>query len=175
MKVGNQIAWITAGLLFGTTLIGIICNRPAGKIPKTKNLVYHYTDSLKFTETSTAAQPKVLETRKPEAKKIREKTTKPPSTNNTHAPRKIKEREIMSHMNNYFPDKTVSVEFVAFKRPDAEVVSVKNRIITILRKNGYKNIDQKFHVKTDAIIPEKIVLDTISGKHSICFSIPPVN
>ena len=175
MKVGNQIAWITAGILFGSTLIGMICNRPAHKIPAANSMVYHYTDSPKFTSTSLSAQPKISAPLKGETKTNNEKTSKSlTSNNNIYAP-KIREREIMAHMNNYFPDKTISVEFVAFKHPDAEVITVKNRIIAILRKNGYKNIDVKFHVKTGAIIPEKIVLDTISGKHSICFSIPPVN
>ena len=81
----------------------------------------------------------------------------------------------MRDMNKYFPDKTLSVEFVAFDGTDAEVISVKNRITAILRKNGYKNIEEKFHLKSGAIVPEKIVLDTIPGKHSIYFAIPPAN
>ena len=50
-------------------------------------------------------------------------------------------------MNKYFPDKTLSVEFVAFGGADAEVTSVKNRITAILKKNGYKNIEEKFHLQ----------------------------
>ena len=89
--------------------------------------------------------------------------------------RKISEREIMFDMNKYFPDKTLSVEFVAFNGADIEVTSVKNRITAILRKNGYKNIEEKFHLKMGTILPEKIVLDSVPGKHSICFEIPPAN
>ncbi|HZZ75911.1 MAG TPA: hypothetical protein VFE04_08295, partial [Puia sp.] len=148
---------------------------PARKIPTTNSMVYHSTDSPKFKSNSVSAQPKISSPLKGETKTIHQKIFKSPSLNNIHSPRKIREKEIMSHMTRYFPDKTISVEFVAFNRLDAEAISVKNRIIEILRKNGYKNIDKKFHVKTNAIIPEKIVLDTVSGKHSICFSIPPVN
>ena len=90
-------------------------------------------------------------------------------------PRKISEREIMYDMNKYFPDRTLSVEFVTFYRADIEVTSVKNKITSILRKNGYKNIEEKFRIKMGAVLPEKIVLDSVPGKHSICFEIPPAN
>jgi hypothetical protein len=175
MKVGVQIAWLTGGLLFVSILTGIICNRSTGKIQTTNNTVYNYKDSPKPKVNNTVGQRKISEPLKTHPKAIAEKKAKSSSKHIIHTPRKIREREIMSDMNKYFPDKTYSVQFVAFDKADAEVISVKNRIAFILRKNGYKNIEEKFHLKTGAIVPEKIVLDTIPGKHSICFSIPPAN
>jgi len=175
IRVGIQLAWITGGLLFATTIIGIICNRSTGKIRTINNTVYNYLDSPKPKIMNAPVQQKISETLKSAPKAIHEKKVKSSSNYNIHAPRKISEKEIMTDMNTYFPDKTLSVEFVAFDGADAEVTSVKNRITTILRKNGYKNIEEKFHLKMGAIVPEKIVLDTIPGKHSIYFAIPPAN
>ncbi|HET6999989.1 MAG TPA: hypothetical protein VFI33_01715 [Puia sp.] len=175
MKVGVQIAWLTGGLLFVSILTGIICNRSTGKIQTANNTVYNYIDSPKLKVNNTVVNQKISEPSNPPPKVIPAKTSKSSSKYNIHAPRKISEKEIMSDMKKYFPDKTISVEFVAFDRADAEVTHVKNRIAFILRKNGYKNIEEKFHLKTGAVVPEKIVLDTIPGKHSISFSIPPAN
>src|SRR6476660_5252891 len=117
-RVGGQIAWITGGLLFGSTIIGIICNRSTVKVRTTDNNVYNYTDSQRLKLVNTAVHGKTSEPLK-QVKAIHEKKLKSSSTYNIHSPRKIREREIMSHMNKYFPDKTISVQFVAFNRADA--------------------------------------------------------
>jgi len=175
MKVGVQIAWLTGSLLFVSFITGIICNRSTSKIQIINNTVYDYLDSPKFKASTSPLQQKTSDPLKSAAKPIPAKSVKPPSKRDVYAHRKITEKEIMRHMNKYFPDKTISVQFVAFEKANAEVTSVKNRIAAILRKNGYKNIEEKFHLKTGAIVPEKIVLDTVAGKHSISFSIPPAH
>ncbi len=175
LRVGIQLAWLTVGLLLATIIMGILCNRSNGKIRTINNTVYNYLDSPKLKVMNAPVQQKTSGTLKPVAKAIHENKTRFSSKYNIHTPRKISEKEIMRDMNKYFPDKTLAVEFVAFEGADAEVISVKNRITTILRKNGYKNIEEKFHLKLGAIVPEKIVLDTIPGKHSIYFAIPPAN
>lgn len=183
MRVGVQIAWVTGGLLLASNIIGLICHQSTGKNLIINHTTYNYPDSQKFMIYHV--HRKIRDTLKKVAKAgtekkvmsiskygIKKNTKKAPTK---MAPRKISEKEIISDMNKYFPDKTLTVEFVAFDRADAEVTSVKNRITTILRKNGYKNIDEKFHLKTGAILPEKIVLDSNPEKHSICFEIPPAN
>ena len=184
-RVGVQIAWVTGGLLFASNIIGLICNKSTGKNQIINNTVYKNLDSPKEKFMSYQVQKKIPDTLKIVEKVNHKKKVKPSSKYDIHdhtikasakiAHRKISEKEIISDMKKYFPDKTLSVEFVAFDGVNAEITSVKNRITSILRKNGYKNIDEKFHLKIGAILPEKIVLDTIPGKHSICFAIPPAN
>jgi|GEM_PF-3739249 len=174
-RVGVEIAWITGGLLFASAITGIICNRSKGKIQTNNSPVYNYIDSPKLKVVTAPVEHKISGPLKSPTKPIHNKMVKSGSKYDIHAPRKITEKEIMSDMNKYFPDKTLSVEFVAFGGADAEVTSVKNRITAILKKNGYKNIEEKFHLKMGAIVPEKIVLDTIPGKHSIYFAIPPAH
>ncbi len=185
MRVGFKIAWVTGGLLFASNIIGLVCNKSTGKNQAINSTAYNYLNIPKHTYSAAPIQQKISDTLKPVAKTIHKKKIKPSSNddipgNAIKAPtkmvhRKISEREIMFDMNKYFPDKTLSVEFVAFNGADIEVTSVKNRITAILRKNGYKNIEEKFHLKMGTILPEKIVLDSVPGKHSICFEIPPAN
>jgi hypothetical protein len=185
VKAGVKIAWVTGGLLFASNIIGLICNRSTGKNQIINSTVYNYSDSPNQKLISYHVQQKIPDTSKIVAKDNRKKKIKSSSKYDIHdnsikAPnkitsRKISEKEIMRDMNKYFPDKTLSVEFVAFDGADAEVTSVRNQITRILRKNGYKNIEEKFHLKMGAILPEKIVLDSNPGKHSISFAIPPAN
>jgi hypothetical protein len=172
-KVGVQIAWITGGLLFGTTAIGIVCKKSTGKLHTINTTVYNYPDSSNSKINTTPVRPKIADSLQSAARPVHNNAVKFASKNTIHTHRKIREKEIMSDMNRYFPDRTISVEFIAFDKTDAEVTAVKNRISAILRKNGYKNIQEKFRLKTGAVVPEKIVLDTVPGKHSICFAIPP--
>src|ERR1700748_2001482 len=151
MRVGIQIAWLTGALLIVSIITGIICNRSTGKIQSANSTVYNYVDTLKFKVINTAVQLKTSDPLKAVPKPVNKRKVKSFSKYNIHSPRKIREKEIMSDMNRYFPDRTISVQFVAFNRADAEVTSVKNRIIAILKKNGYKNIEDKFHFKTGAI------------------------
>ena len=185
MRAGVKVAWVTGGLLFASNLIGLICNKSTGKNQIVSNTVYNYLDSPNKKLMSYHVQQKISDTLKIVAKVNHKKKVKSSLKHDKYdhsikaptklTPRKISEKEIMPDMNKYFPDKTLSVEFVAFDRADAELASVKNQITSILRKNGYKNIDEKFHLKTGAILPEKIVLDSNPDKHSICFAIPPAN
>ncbi len=185
MRVGIKIAWVTGGLLFASNIIGLVCNKSTGKNQAINSTAYNYLNIPKHALSALPIQQKIPDTLKPVAKVIDKKKVKSSSNDNIHgntikAPtkmvhRKISEKEIMFDMNKYFPDRTLSVEFVAFNGADVEVTSVKNRITAILRKNGYKNIEEKFHLKMGTILPEKIVLDSVPGKHSICFEIPPAN
>ena len=185
MRVGVMIAWVTGGLLFASNIIGLVCNKSTGKNQAMNSTAYNYLNIPKHTYSAPPFQQKIPDTSKSGAKVIQKKKIKSSSKNDNYdntnktptkkVPRKISEREIMFDMNKYFPDRTLSVEFVAFNGADVEVTSVKNQITAILRKNGYKNIEEKFHLKMGAILPEKIVLDSVPGKHSICFEIPPAN
>lgn len=175
MKAGVQVAWITGAFIFASMIIGIICNRSRGKIQTMNNTVYYFSDSPKRKVISSTVQQKVPETIKPADVPIHKKKFTSSSKYDIHARRKISEKEIMSDMNRYFPDRTLSVQFVSFDEANTEVMSVKNRITAILKKNGYKNIEVNFHLKKGAIVPEKIVLDSIPGRHSIYFAIPPGN
>jgi hypothetical protein len=185
MKVGVKIAWVTGGLLFASNIIGLVCNKRTGKNQAINSAAYNYLNIPKHTFSALPVQQKIPDRLKSVAKVIQKKKIKSSSkddiydyTNKTptkKVPRKISEREIMYDMNKYFPDRTLSVEFVTFYRADIEVTSVKNKITSILRKNGYKNIEEKFRIKMGAVLPEKIVLDSVPGKHSICFEIPPAN
>ena len=185
MRVGVKIAWVTGGLLFASNIIGLVCNKRTGKNQVINSTAYNYLNIPKHTLSALPIQQKIPDTLRPVPKVIDKKKVQSSSNDNIHgntkkAPtkmvhRKISEKEIMFDMNKYFPDRTLSVEFVAFNGADIEVTSVKNRITAILRKNGYKNIEEKFHLKMGTILPEKIVLDSVPGKHSICFEIPPAN
>ncbi|HTR29536.1 MAG TPA: hypothetical protein VMH27_09720 [Puia sp.] len=89
-------------------------------------------------------------------------------------PRKISEAEVMQLMNYAFPNKNIQISFVCYNGgADAEVNSVKAQITSILKKNGYYNIEENFHVTVGFTPPEKISFDSVRNENMLQIAIPP--
>jgi len=87
-------------------------------------------------------------------------------------PRKFKDADIMSLMNRFYPDKNIKIYFLSYEGADAEVTSVKEQIIGILNKNGYKNIDKAFRPNIGFTPPANVELDSVLNENAVQIKIP---
>lgn len=87
-------------------------------------------------------------------------------------PRKITEADLLPYINQ-LPDKTISVRFVSYGFADAEINSVKNQIITIMKKHGFINIENTFHIKIGTEPPKSIIPAFFQKENILEFHIPP--
>lgn len=86
-------------------------------------------------------------------------------------PRQIDEMNLFNFFAAY-PDKNVRIAFRYFGSPDAEMISAKNQIDQILRKNRYTNIGSAAAFAMSSSIPPDIFFEP-QGDGSVYICIPP--